>query len=47
MKNLIFFKFDAMPLQKTLSGWQMKLSLDKVAQIDLGVKYAKLVKHTA
>ena len=33
--------FDAVPSQKTLSGWQMELSLDKVAQIVPGVKYSK------
>ena len=27
--------------KKTLNGWQMELSLDKVAQMVLGVKYAK------
>ena len=36
--------FAALPSQKILSGWQMKLSLDKVAQINLGVKYAKTFK---
>ena len=36
--------FDALPSQKTLSGWQMELSLDEVAQMVLGVKYAKNCK---
>ena len=30
-----------MPSQKTLSGWQMELTLNKSAQIVMGVKYAK------
>ena len=38
------FKFEALHSQKALSSWQMKLSLDKVAQIVLGVKYAKYSK---
>ena len=31
--------------KKTLSGSQMKLSLDKAAQIFVGVKYAKYRKY--
>ena len=38
-QNLYHFKFDALPSQKTLLGWQMELSLVKIAQIVLGVKY--------
>ena len=30
--------------KKLLCGWQMELSLDKVAQIVVGVKYAKIRK---
>ena len=37
-QNLWHFKFDALPSQKSLSGWQMELSLE---QIVLGVEYAK------
>ena len=33
-----------MPSLKMLSGWQMKLFLDKVAQTVLWVKYAKTCK---
>ena len=29
--------FDALPSQKTLSGWQVELCLDKVAPLVLGV----------
>ena len=29
-QNLWHFKFDALPAQKTLSGWQMELTLVKI-----------------
>ena len=31
--------------KKALSGWQMKLSLDKAAQIFVGAKHAKYRKY--
>ena len=40
-KNWRNEKINALPSQKTLSGLQMELSLDKIVWIVLGVKYAK------
>ena len=40
-QNLIGLKFDALPSQKTLSGWKMELTLDIVAQMVPEAKYAK------
>ena len=44
-QNIIGLKFDALPSQKTLSGWKMELTLDRVAQMVLGAKYAKNHKY--
>ena len=43
-QKLEYLKIDVLPSHKTLSGWQMKLSLVKKSQIALWVKYARTCK---